>query len=351
MEGVSEVPFGKTAQGEPVILYVLTNRLGMEAAFMNYGATLVRLRTPDRDGRMDDIVLGFDAFAPYPSQSPYFGATVGRYANRIAHARFILDGQSYPLSANDHGNSLHGGTAGFDKRLWNAEVPDPAHPLVRFSRTSPDGEEGYPGTLQAEVTVSLDDDTDILHFAYRATTDRPTIVNLTNHAYFNLAGAGNGTILDQVVRIPAEAYTPVDSSLISTGEIRPVAGTPMDFRHPTPIGQRLREVGGDPIGYDHNYVLGMKPFPDERLAAEVSDPKSGRWLQVYSDQPGIQFYSGNFLDGGLRGKGGKPYPQYGAFVLETQHFPDSPNHPDFPETVLRPGETYHTTTTWRFGAR
>jgi aldose 1-epimerase len=342
---VSEAPFG-TYEGKPVVLHTLANKNGMSVSIMDYGATVVSIVAPDRDGKLGDVALGFDHFTPYLHATAYFGATVGRYANRIAKGQFTLGKTLYQAPVNDGPNSLHGGTRGFDKRLWKTEPVDSDIPAVRFTRLSPDSEEGYPGNLYVSVTFSLNDANE-LRIAYEATTDKPTVINLTNHTYFNLAG--EGTILDHVLTLHADAFTPVDATLIPTGEIKDVTGTPWDFRTPTPIGQRIKDVGGKPVGYDHNYVLNKGWFSNMAVAAEVDDPKSGRTLTVSTDQPGIQFYSGNFLDGTLTGTGGQVYRQYGGFALETQHFPDSPNHANFPSTVLKPGDTYKTTTVYAFG--
>jgi aldose 1-epimerase len=349
-DSVTSKYFGKTAQGEPVYLHTLTNKNGMSVSIMDYGATVVKLIVPDRDGKLGDVALGFDRLAPYFPLTTYFGATIGRYGNRIAKGQFELGGHTYQLPVNNGANSLHGGIRGFDKRVWKEEAVESDSPAIRFSRLSPDGEEGYPGNLYASVTFTLTED-NRLRISYQATTDKPTVINMTNHTYFNLAGAGNGTILDHVVTLHANAYTPVDSGLIPTGEIKDVKDTPFDFRSPTPIGLHLKETGGTPTGYDHNFVLEKGIFSDWGLAAKVEDPKSGRTLEVYTDQPGVQFYTSNFLDGTLTGKGGKVYPQYGAFCLETQHFPDSPNHDNFPSTVLNPGQTYKTTTVFAFGTK
>jgi aldose 1-epimerase len=348
-EGVSNALFGKTKSGDRVILYKLENKNGLQVKIMNYGATVQSLLVPDNKGQMGDIALGFDDFAPYPDKSPYFGAVVGRYGNRIAKGQFELEGKSYQLAVNNGPNSLHGGIHGFDKQIWQVKVSSQKPPSVEFSRTSPDGEENYPGTLVVVVTYTLTDKNE-LKIQYFAKTDKATILNLTNHTYFNLAGAGNGTIEHQVLRLNADSFTPVDSTLIPTGKIENVAGTPWDFATPTPMGKNLKMAGGDPVGFDYNYVLNQGGT-GLRQAADVYDPFSGRTLTVSTDQPGIQFYSGNFLDGTLIGKGGKLYPQYGAFCLETQHFPDSPHHPDFPSTVLRPGESYRTTTIYTFGTK
>ncbi|MCE0496675.1 MAG: galactose mutarotase [Methylacidiphilales bacterium] len=347
---VPSQPFGKTPHGEKVTLYTLTNKNGMSVSIMDYGATIVKIVVPDRNGKLDDVALGFDHFAPYLTQTAYFGATIGRYANRIARGKFEINHTAYQVPVNNGPNSLHGGWRGFDKRIWKVEPVESDSPAIQFTRFSPDGEEGYPGNLFVNVTFTLTDDNQ-LHISYRATTDKPTVINLTNHTYFNLAGAGNGSILDHVVTLHANAFTPVDATLIPTGEIKDVAGTPWDFRTATPIGLHLRETGGNPIGYDHNYVLTKGFFSNFGLAAEVEDPKSGRILKVYTDQPGVQFYTGNFLDGTLIGKDGKAYRQYDGFCLETQHFPDSPNHANFPSTLLRPGDVFKSTTIYAFDVK
>jgi len=347
---VSIKPFGTTAEGIKVDLYTLTNHHGVRVSLMNYGASVVDLFTPDRDGNLADIALGFSSFELYPTKSPYFGAIAGRYANRIAGGKFNLEGMIYRLAKNNPPNHLHGGILGFDKLIWNAEVPDSKKPSVRFTLRSPDGQEGYPGTLDVDVTYTLTDRNELC-IDYKATTDKTTIINLTNHTYFNLAGAGNGLVLDHRLKLNAASYTPVNKALIPTGEIKTVIGTPLDFRKSTPIGLRIKEVGGEPVGYDHNFVLGQSFVKRSRIAAEVYEPTSGRRMKVYTDQPGIQFYSGNFLDGTLTGKGGKVYKQYAGFCLETQHFPDSPNQPKFPSTELKPGQTYRTTTIYQFSAQ
>ena len=345
-EPITMKPFGQTTKKEPVTLYTLTNKGGMSVSIADYGATVINLMVPDKAGKLDDIALGFDTLEPYFTKSPYFGATIGRYGNRIAKGSFKLDGKTYQLAQNNGVNALHGGLQGFDKQLWKAEPLKGEQPAIRFSRVSPDGEEGYPGTLKVSITFVLTDKNE-LEISYEATTDKLTILNLTNHTYFNLAGSGGGTILDHVVTLHADAFTPVDSTLIPTGEIKKVEGTPWDFRTPKAIGKDIKATGGDPIGYDHNYVL-TKGAP---VAAEVYEPTSGREMKVITDQPGVQFYSGNFLDGKVAGKGGKLYPQYGGFCLETQHFPDSPNQPNFPSTELKPGETYKTKTVYVFSTK
>jgi aldose 1-epimerase len=349
-DSVTSKPFGKTPEGRPVQLYTLTNQSGMQVALATYGGTVIQLLTPDRTGKMGDVALGFGSIEPYFTKSPYFGALIGRYANRIGKGRFTLDGKTYQLAKNNGKNTLHGGVKGFDKQLWTAEVLSQNPPSVRFSRLSSDGEEKYPGNLTVAATYTLTNK-DELRIQYLATTDKPTIVNLTNHTYFNLAGAGNGDILGHQVRIHASQYTPIDANLIPTGKIADVAGTPLDLRKWTIIGNNLQAVGGNPVGFDHNYVLNSSPLLRPALAAEVWDPGSGRLLKVYTDQPGIQFYTGNFLDGTLKGKRGKLYRQHDAFCLETQHYPDSPNHANFPTTVLRPGQTFKSTTIYKFSAR
>jgi len=342
---LTRAEYGRLPDGTLIEVYQLQNRNGLRAKVITYGALLTEMHVPDRAGRMADVTLGFEHLQQYLDVHPYFGATVGRYANRIARGRFILDGRTYELATNDGPNHLHGGLRGFDKVVWRAEVLDVVKgAAVRFTYTSPDGEEGYPGTLTAAVTYTLTDDNE-LRLDYQATTDQATVINLTNHAYWNLAGSGS--ILDHVLLIAADHYTPVDDTLIPTGAIDPVRDTPMDFTHPQPIGSRIRELTNDPQGYDHNYVLnsGGKNLA---LAARVAEPTTGRVLEIHTTEPGIQFYSGNFLDGTLTGKGGVVYHQHHGFCLETQHYPDSPNKPDFPSVVLRPGQTYTQTTVHRF---
>ncbi len=349
-DSVTAKPFGKTPEGQPIQLYTLTNRSGMQVAIATYGGTVIKLLAPDRMGQLGDVALGFGTIEPYFKKSPYFGAIIGRYGNRIAKGRFTLDGKTYQLAKNNGPNTLHGGVKGFDKRMWTAEVLSQNPPVVRFSRLSPDGEEHFPGDLKVAVTYTLTN-RDELKIQYAAQTDKATVLNLTNHTYFNLAGAGNGGILGHQIMIHASRFTPVNSALIPTGEIKEVAGTPMDLRKWTTIGDKIQAVGGKPVGYDHNYVLDRCPVVRPCLAAEVWDPGSGRLMKVYTDQPGVQFYTGNFLDGTLKGKGGKVYRQHDAFCLETQHFPDSPNEPEFPSTVLRPGQVFRSTTVYRFLAR
>jgi len=346
---VSRQPFGEI-NGQPVELLVLTNGTGMTVKIISYGARVAALRTADRNGHWDDIVLGYDTLAGYATPTdPYFGAIVGRVGNRIAKGRFTLDGKTYQLATNDGPNHLHGGKVGFDRVVWQEDRQAHLHgAAVRLVYTSPAGEEGYPGTLHAAVTYRLTDSNEV-QIDYQVTADAPTPVNLTNHSYFNLDGAGEGTILGQELELHSKAYTPVDATLIPTGELKAVAGTPMDFTSATPIGQRIQAVGGNPVGYDHNFAV-EGTAGTLRWAARVYSPKTGRRLEVLTTEPGVQFYSGNFLDGTIQGKGGRTYPQYAAFCLETQHFPDAVNQPNFPNTVLRPGVTYRSTTVWRLSA-
>lgn len=336
--------FGTTSDGQRVDVFTLTNTNGAVARLSSLGATLVSLMAPDRAGRVADVVLGFDTFEGWTNNASFFGVIVGRYGNRIANGRFTLDGTPYTLARNNGPNHLHGGVKGFDKVVWTAtEVERPDGPSVQFEYVSRDGEEGYPGTLRATVVYTLTGRNE-LRIAYSATTDRKTVVNLTNHTYFNLAGSGD--ILGHSLTIAAGRFTPVDSTLIPTGELRSVAGTPFDFRQATPIGARIDAAdeqlrfGG---GYDHNFVLNRQSG-DLTLAARAVDPVSGRVLEVHTTEPGVQFYTGNFLDGTIVGKGGQRYARRTGFCLETQHFPDSPNQPSFPTTVLEPGQTYRTTT-------
>jgi aldose 1-epimerase len=353
MPSIQQQPFGVTADGIEVDLYTLTNSHGLTLSIANYGGIVTRLAVPDRDGSFEDIVLGYDSLADYERGSPYFGAIIGRYGNRVARGRFTLNGVEYRLATNDGENHLHGGVKGFDKVVWAAEpYTTPNEAGLRLSYVSPDGEEGYPGRLEVGVTYALTEANE-LRIEYQAESDKPTIVNLTHHGYFNLAGHDSGDILGHELKLYADNFTPVDAGLIPTGEIRSVAGTPFDFREPTLVGARigdeneqLRFAGG----YDHNFVL--RDYDGSlRLAARAYDPTSGRVMEVRTTEPGLQFYSGNFLDGSNIGKGGTPYPYRSGFCLETQHFPDSPNHPNFPSTVLRPGELYETTTIYTFSTR
>jgi aldose 1-epimerase len=342
--------FGKTPDGQSIDLYTLTNKNGMQVAITNFGGIVVRITVADRGGKAEDVVLGYDSLDGYVNDKAYFGAIVGRYGNRIAQGKFTLDGATYTLARNNGENSLHGGTKGFNKAVWEArEVAAKDGPSVELMYTSKDGEEGYPGNLSVKVVYTLTDRNE-LKIDYSATTDKKTVLNLTNHSYFNLNPAG-GDILQHVLMIDADRFTPVDSGLIPTGELKGVAGTPFDFRKPTAIGARI-EQDDEQLklgkGYDHNFVLKGKGV---ELAARVVEPTTGRVLEVLTDQPGVQFYSGNFLDGTVRGKGGKVYSRRSAFCLETQHFPDSPNHPKFPSTELKPGEKYHSTTIYKFSVQ
>jgi aldose 1-epimerase len=349
---ITSEPWGSVG-GQPVDLYTLRNGRGMTVRITNYGGIIQSIDVPDRRGRTANVTLGFDNVDDYVTSSPYFGSITGRYANRIADGRFTLDGVEYQLAQNNGENHLHGGNVGFDKRIWEATPIEGRHSVgLKLTYVSPAGEENYPGTLTTEVTYTLTRDNEI-RMHYVATTDAPTIVNLTNHAYFNLAGEGSGTVEGHVLELEADRYTPVDSTLIPTGELAPVAGTPFDFGRPTAIGQRIRDSHPQIVigqGYDHNYVLNRPSFEDTSMirAARVTEPRSGRVLEILTTEPGIQFYSGNFLDGTLVGTSGRVYRQTDGFALETQHFPDSPNQPQFPSTVLRPGETYDTTTIYRF---
>ncbi|HTQ63057.1 MAG TPA: aldose epimerase family protein [Candidatus Solibacter sp.] len=343
---VVKAAFGKLTDGTEIESYTLFNAKGASAKVITYGATLAELHVPDRHGKMGDIVLGFDDLQGYLSQHPYFGGTIGRYANRIAKGKFTLDGKEYQLALNNGPNSLHGGAIGFNRRVWKAEpleVKDGA--AVKFSYLSKDGEENYPGNLRVSVTYTLTN-TDELKLQYAAETDKDTVLNLTNHSYFNLSGTDTGDILKYILYINADKYTPVDSTLIPTGKIESVAGTPLDFLKPTAIGVRISEIK-DIGGYDHNYVLNGKAGT-LRLAARVTDPESGREIEVFTTQPGVQFYSAIGLNGSIKGKGGVAYEKYGAICLETQHFPDSPNHPNFPSTELKPGEHFHSETIYKF---
>jgi aldose 1-epimerase len=343
--------FGKTPDGQDVDLYTLTNKNGVEAAISTYGGVVVSLKVPDRDGKLGDVVLGFDSVDGYVSDKSYFGAIIGRYGNRIGHGQFSLDGKTYTLAKNNGENTLHGGNKGFNKAVWTAkEIPAKDGQALELTYLSKDSEEGFPGNLHVRVVYTLTD-SNALRIDYSATTDKDTVVNLTNHSYFNLAGPGSGDILGDVLTIEADKFTPVDAGLIPTGELRDVAGTPFDFRKPTAIGTSINsddeqiKLGG---GYDHNFVLRRKMGAPISLAARVVDPKTGRVLEVWTTEPGIQFYTGNFLDGSAHGKGGISYAKRSAFCLETQHFPDSPNKPKFPSTELKPGKRYHTTTIYRF---
>jgi aldose 1-epimerase len=346
---VTVAPFGVLPDGRSVEIFTLTNARGVQVRTIPYGAIIVSILAPDRRGRFEDIVLGFDQLAGYLKQPPYFGAVVGRYGNRIAKGEFAIDGTTYRLATNNGPNHLHGGVKGFDKRLWSAEsFENGASVGVAYTLTSEDGDEGYPGTLNVKVTYTLAPD-NALTVDYLATTDKATVVNLTQHSYFNLAGTGD--ILNHLLTIDADRYTPVDATLIPTGQLAPVEGTPFDFRQPAVIGARIdadNEQLRNGGGYDHNWVINGAAGT-LRHAATLEDPSSGRTLNVSTTEPGLQFYSGNFLDGTLTGRDGRVYQKRSALCLETQHFPDSPNHPDFPSTVLRPGARYQSKTVFTFG--
>lgn len=349
---VDAAQFGQSPEGKPITLYTLTNAKGMQAKVMTFGATLVSLTAPDKKGEMADVVLGFDSSDNYVKGVPFYGATIGRYGNRIANGKFAIDGTSYQLTLNDGPNSLHGGK-GFDKRLWTVEkTSEGASPSITLSYVSADGEEGYPGTLTVHVTYTLKSD-NALDIQYEATTDKPTVVNLTNHSYFNLTGNPENTILDHDLTIKADRYTPVNETLIPTGELAPVKGTPFDFRKATAIGARIGDDNEQlkrGRGYDHNWVLnGYKPG-HLRAVATLSDPTSGRVMTVYTTEPGVQFYSGNFMDGQPAGTG-TVYKHRTGLCLETQHFPDSPNEASFPSTRLLPGQTYKTETIYKFSTK
>jgi len=347
---ITKSDFGVLPDGQKVSLYTLTNTQGAVAKITNYGGIVTELWMPDKSGTMGDIVLGFDNLQAYVKDSPYFGCIVGRYGNRIAKGQFTLDGVTYTLATNNGQNHLHGGIKGFDKVLWQAEpIEAPDGVGLRLRYVSNDMEEGYPGNLDVTVVYTLTNANE-LRIDYTATTDKPTICNLTHHSYFNLAGQGKGDILGHVLTLNADRYTPVDAGLIPTGQIAPVSGTPMDFTQPTAIGARINsddeqiKFGG---GYDHNWALNKKPG-ELSLAATVYEPTCGRVMEIWTTEPAIQFYAGNFLDGTLIGKGGKVYKHRYGFCLETQHYPDSPNHPHFPSTTLRPGQIYRTTTVHKF---
>jgi aldose 1-epimerase len=348
---VGQKPFGRTADGTRVELYTLRNSSGMEATIMTYGGVVTSLKVPDKNGKLGDVVLGFDNLGDYLTNSPYFGALIGRYGNRIAKGQFILDGQTNTLAINNAPNTLHGGLQGFDKKVWTAKPADTfyGHGL-ELTYLSKDGEEGFPGNLTVKAIYVVTEKNELV-VQFTATTDKDTVVNLTHHSYFNLRGSGD--ILDTVVYINADNITPVDSTLIPTGELKPVDGTPLDFRTPTAIGARINETNDDQIkfgnGYDHNWVINKKAGLS--LAARAYEPTTGRVMEVFTTSPGVQFYTGNFLDGTIKGKGGQVYQFRDAFCFEPQHFPDSPNHPAFPTTELKPGETYQNTIIYKFSVR
>jgi len=343
--GITEKPFGNT-DGKAITEYTLTNAKGMQVSIINYGGTVTKLITPDKNGKFGDVVLGYESLDGYlQKDNPYFGALIGRYGNRIAKAKFTLDGKTYTLAANNNGNTLHGGNKGFDKVVWTAEKQGDSS--LKLSYRSKDGEEGYPGNLDVTVVYTLTAD-NALKIDYTATTDKATPVNLTNHAYYNLSAGSDSTILDHELQINADKYTPVDSLLIPTGQIASVKGTPFDFTTSKPIGRDIAQVKG---GYDHNWVLNKNGNALEKIAT-LYHAGSGRVMDVYTTEPGLQFYSGNFLDGTLTDtKGGAKYVKHAALCLETQHFPDSPNQPNFPNTILKPGETYRQTTVYKFSTK
>ena len=351
---MKKTDFGQTPDGKPVNLYVLTNKTGAQVSITNFGGIVVSIKVPDRQGKLGDIVLGYDSVDGYVKDAVFFGALIGRYGNRIAHGKFSLGGVTYTLAQNNGENSLHGGKKGFNKVLWDArDVSTKDEPALELKYTSKDGEEGYPGELSVTVIYTLTNHNE-LKIEYTASTNKETVLNLTNHSYFNLTGSGENDILQHRLMLHADRFTPVDAGLIPTGELRGVQGTPFDFREPTAIGARIDrddeqlKLGK---GYDHNFALSNKKQGSMVLAARVAEPTTGRVVEVWTTEPGIQFYSGNFLDGTIHGKGGQVYPHRSGICLETQHFPDSPNHPEFPSTVLKPGERYHTTTIYKFSAQ
>jgi aldose 1-epimerase len=347
---VEKESFGKTKDGTEVFLYTLKNKSGMEAQITNFGGIVVSLKAPDRNGKIDDVVLGFDKLADYEAPDPYFGAIIGRYANRIANGRFTLEGKQYQVSVNEPPNMLHGGKVGFDKKVWQViEDGSPRDQRLHLHYLSKDGEEGFPGNLSVDVIYTLNDKNE-LRIDYAATTDKPTVLNLTNHNYYNLKGQGDGEIVDHVVQINASKFTVVDKNLIPTGALRSVAGTPFDFRKPEKISARIGDDNEQlklGLGYDNNFVIdnGGKSLT---LAARVHEPTTGRILEVLTTEPGVQFYTGNHMEGEMAGKAGKMYKFRYGLCLETQHYPDSPNHPAFPTTELKPGQKFHSTSVYRF---
>ncbi|MGN6800937.1 MAG: aldose epimerase family protein [Ginsengibacter sp.] len=340
--GITKKDWGEF-DGQKVYLFTLVNHKGDTVTITNYGGTVTSFVVPDKNGNYSSVVVGFDSLAPYLQKPPYFGALIGRYANRIGNAAFTLYKNTYKLNANDGKNTLHGGLKGFDKVIWNDSIPSDTVPSLALSYQSKNGEEGFPGNLDVHVTYTLTDD-NALQIVYDATTDQPTPINLTNHAYFNLSGNVKNSILDETLWIDADKYTPVDSTLIPTGEIKSVKGTPFDFTTPKKIGRDIDSVKG---GYDHNYVLNRSDSTSLIKAATATDSISGRTLEVYTTQPGIQFYTGNFLDGTFRNRDGNLLTKHSAFTLETQHYPDSPNKPNFPNTILKPGEKFHQETVYK----
>ena len=343
---VAQQKYG-TADGKEIMQYTLTNAAGMEVKLINYGGTITNIMVPDSSGNMGDVVLGFDSLAGYLGKAnPYFGCITGRYANRIAKGKFSIDGKNYQLPINNFGNSLHGGINGFNRKFWTGEIL-PGDSSVKFSYLSKDGEEGFPGNCSVEVTYLLSQNNE-LKIEYKATTDQPTIVNITNHSYWNLSAGTDSTILGHEIFINADKYVEVNNDLIPTGQLLDVKGTSMDFTVPAAIGTDIAKVAG---GYDHTYVLNKKNTAEPELAVAVHHPSSGRYMEVFTTEPGVQFYSGNFLDGSLTGKKGAKYVKHGGLALEAQHFPDSPNQPNFPNTILRPGETFNHTTVYKFSVK
>jgi aldose 1-epimerase len=349
---ISQAPFGKTADGTPVEMYTLRNYNGMETRIMTYGGIVVSLKVPDKNGKYGDVVLGYDNLDDYLKNNPFFGALVGRYGNRIANGKFALDGKEYTLALNNAPNNLHGGPVGFDKRVWKVARADvgPDGPRLELTYLSEDGDQGFPGNLKVTATYTLTDDNG-LRLDYTATTDKDTVCNLTQHSYFNLTGKGD--VLNHQVFINADKFTPVDNTLIPTGKLKPVAGTPFDFRTATAVGVRI-DANDEQIkfghGYDHNWVID-KPPGKLGLVARVTDPITGRAMEVWSTEPGVQFYSGNFLDGSITGKNGWVYQRRNGLCFEPQHYPDSPNHPQFPSAELKPGQTYHNTIIYKFSVQ
>ncbi len=342
--GTTKKDWGEV-EGKQVYLYTLTNKAGDVVTISNYGGTITSWVSPDKNGNKSSIIIGFDSLSTYRQQPPYFGALIGRYGNRIGKAQFKLGDSVYHLAANNGHNSLHGGLKGFDKIVWDATIPDSTQSSITLKYVSKDGEEGYPGNLDVTVVYTLSDD-DGLKIEYTATTDKPTPINLTNHSYFNLTGSVKNTILDHSLQIDADKYTPVDSTLIPTGELKDVKGTPFDFTTAKKIGQDIASVPGEPQGYDHNFVLNKKDSSLQKVAT-LTDSVSGRQLEVSTTQPGLQFYTGNFLDGKFTNHDGNPLLIHTALCMETQHFPDSPNQPAFPSTILQPGQTYHAVTEYK----
>ena len=342
--GIKRSDFG-TVDGKPVYLYTLTNAKGDEVKITNYGGIVTSWISPDKNGKRSSIVLGFDSLSGYLAKPPYFGAIVGRYGNRIAKGKFKIGDSTYSLAVNNGSNHLHGGLKGFDKQVWEATVANDSVPVLSLSYLSKDMEEGYPGNLKVNVVYTLTED-DALQIEYTAETDKPTVLNLTNHSYFNLTGDHRNTILDHKMMIKADYYTPVDTGLIPTGELKAVKGTPFDFNTPEKIGTRIAQTGGNPVGYDHNYALKRSDNSLQEVVT-VTDSLSGRKLELFTTEPGVQFYTGNFLDGSIKGSDGVPFNKNTGFCLETQHFPDSPNQPKFPSVLLKPGEKFHSITKYK----